>query len=291
MVRAVLEPDRLELEIVDDGSGVRDPPSEGGGLQGMRERVTALAGGFSAHARPEGGFRGMGFASAGDAMSVRVVLADDQALIRVGLRALIDAEPDIEVVGEASDGEEALRVVREQRPDVVVMDIRMPVLDGLEATRLIAADPQLSSVRVLVLTTFEIDEYVFEALRAGAGGFLLKDAEPTELLRAIRVVAAGDSLLSPAVTRRVIEAFSARPAPVAPRTKLLVDLTAREREVVALAGCGLSNDEIAERLVISPATARTHVSRSMQKLGARDRAQLVVFAYESGLVSPGQALA
>jgi DNA-binding NarL/FixJ family response regulator len=233
----------------------------------------------------------MGFASAGDAMSVRVVLADDQALIRVGLRALIEAEPDIEVVGEASDGDEALRVVREQRPDVVVMDIRMPVLDGLDATRLIAADPHLSSVRVLVLTTFEIDEYVFEALRAGAGGFLLKDAEPTELLRAIRVVAAGDSLLSPAVTRRVIEAFSARPAPVAPRTKLLVDLTAREREVVALAGCGLSNDEIAERLVISPATARTHVSRSMQKLGARDRAQLVVFAYESGLVSPGQALA
>jgi DNA-binding NarL/FixJ family response regulator len=224
-------------------------------------------------------------------VSVRVVLADDQPLIRVGLRALADAEPDIEVVGEAADGQEALRVVRELRPDVVVMDIRMPILDGLEATRLIANDPRLSSVRVLVLTTFEIDEYVFEALRAGAGGFLLKDAEPTELLRAIRVVAAGDSLLSPAVTRRVIEAFSARPAPAAPRTKLLADLTEREREVVALAGCGLSNDEIAERLVISPATARTHVSRSMQKLGARDRAQLVVFAYESGLVSPGQALA
>jgi len=233
----------------------------------------------------------MGIAAAGGTVSIRVVLADDQALIRVGLRALADAEPDIKVVGEAADGQEALRIVRELRPDVVVMDIRMPVLDGLEATRLIATDPQLSGVRVLVLTTFEIDEYVFEALRAGAGGFLLKDAEPTELLRGIRVVAAGESLLSPAVTRRVIEAFSARPAPVAPRTKLLADLTEREREVVALAGCGLSNDEIAERLVISPATARTHVSRSMQKLGARDRAQLVVFAYESGLVSPGQALA
>jgi DNA-binding NarL/FixJ family response regulator len=167
------------------------------------------------------------------------------------------------------------------------MDIRMPVRDGLETTRLISADPALASVRVLVLTTFDIDEYVFEALRAGAGGFVLKDAEPSELLRAIRVVAAGDSLLAPQVTRRVIEAFATRPSAVAPRVTLLGELTEREKEVVALAGCGLSNDEIAAKLVISPATARTHVSRAMQKVGARDRAQLVVFAYETGLVSPG----
>jgi DNA-binding NarL/FixJ family response regulator len=230
----------------------------------------------------------MGIPSTGRAVSIRVVLADDQALVRVGLRALAAAEPDIVVVGEAADGREALRVVREVHPDVVVMDVRMPVLDGLEATRLIAADPQLNGVRVLVLTTFEIDEYVFDALRSGAAGFLLKDAEPTELLRAIRVVASGESLLSPAVTRRVIEAFSSQPPPAAPRVKLLAELTEREREVVALAGSGLSNDEIAEKLVISPATARTHVSRAMQKLGARDRAQLVVFAYEAGLVTPGR---
>lgn len=221
-------------------------------------------------------------------MTIRVVLADDQALIRVGLKALADAETDIEVVGEAADGREAIEVVRHVRPDLVVMDIRMPVMDGLEATRQIAADPSLSGVRVLILTTFEVDEYVFEALRAGAGGFMLKDADPAELLRAIRVVAAGDSLLSPRVTRRVVEAFAGRPAPVGPRTSLLADLTEREREVVALVGGGLSNDEIAEKLFISPATARTHVSRAMSKLDARDRAQVVVFAYETGLVAPGR---
>jgi DNA-binding NarL/FixJ family response regulator len=221
-------------------------------------------------------------------MTLRVVLADDQALIRVGLRALIDNELDVEVVGEAADGEEALRVIRETHPDVVVMDIRMPTLDGLEATRRIGADPRLSGVRVLVLTTFEIDEYVFEALRAGAGGFLLKDADPAEMLHAIRVVAAGDSLLSPRVTRRVVEAFAGRPVATGPRVALLADLTDREREVIALVGNGLSNDEIAERLVISTATARTHVSRSMSKLDARDRAQLVVFAYEAGLVWPNR---
>jgi DNA-binding NarL/FixJ family response regulator len=221
-------------------------------------------------------------------MSIRVVLADDQALIRVGLKALADAETDIEVVGEAADGRRAIEVVRALRPDVVVMDIRMPVMDGLEATREIAADPALGGVRVLMLTTFEVDEYVFEALRAGAGGFLLKDADPAELLRAIRVVAAGDSLLSPRVTRRVVEAFAGRPAPTSPRTSLLAELTEREREVVALVGSGLSNDEIAEKLFISPATARTHVSRSMSKLDARDRAQVVVFAYEAGLVAPGR---
>jgi DNA-binding NarL/FixJ family response regulator len=221
-------------------------------------------------------------------VSVRIVLADDQALIRVGLRALAEAETDIEVVGEAADGRQALQVVRATHPDVVVMDIRMPVMDGLEATRQIAADPTLSEVRVLVLTTFELDEYVFEALRAGAGGFLLKDADPAELLRAVRVVAAGDSLLSPSVTRRVVEAFAGRPLPTSPRTSLLADLTEREREVVALVGSGLSNDEIAVKLFISPATARTHVSRAMSKLDARDRAQVVVFAYETGLVAPGR---
>lgn len=221
-------------------------------------------------------------------MSVRVVLADDQPLVRVGLKALIDAEPDIDLVGEAADGEEALRVVRDTVPDVVVMDIRMPRVDGIEATRALAADGALQNVRVLVLTTFEIDEYVFDALRAGASGFLLKDAEPKELLRAIRLVAGGESLLAPSVTRPVVEAFAAKGAPAAPRTAMLSDLTEREREVLALVGGGLSNDEIAERLTISPATARTHVSRVMSKVEARDRAQLVVLAYESGLVAPGR---
>ncbi len=221
-------------------------------------------------------------------MSVRVVLVDDQVLVRAGLRALIEAEQDMQIVGEAGDGFGALRVVQTTRPDVVVMDIRMPKLDGLEATRMIAADPELAETRVLVLTTFELDEYVFEALRAGAGGFLLKDAEPSELLHGIRVVAAGDSLLSPSVTRRVVEAFSARPVTVGPAPALLEELTEREREVVRLVGRGLSNDDIAARLFISTATARTHVSRAMGKIGARDRAQLVVFAYEAGLVSPGQ---
>ena len=221
-------------------------------------------------------------------MSVRVVLADDQPLVRVGLKALIDAEPDIDLVGEAADGEEVLRVVRDTMPDVVVMDIRMPRLDGIEATRAVAADSALQNVRVLVLTTFEIDEYVFDALRAGASGFLLKDVEPRELLRAIRLVAAGESLLAPRVTRRVVEAFAAKGAPAAPRTAMLAELTEREREVLALVGGGLSNDEIAERLTISPATARTHVSRVMGKVEARDRAQLVVLAYESGLVAPGR---
>ncbi|HKR98211.1 MAG TPA: response regulator transcription factor, partial [Candidatus Dormibacteraeota bacterium] len=208
-----------------------------------------------------------------------------------GLRALADAESDLEIVAEAADGEEAVALATSLVPDVVVMDIRMPGLDGLEATRRIAQDPRLSTVRVLVLTTFEVDEYVFEALRAGAGGFLLKDADPTELLRGIRTVAAGDSLLSPSITRRVVEAFANKPAPAAPRTSLLSELTEREREVVSLVGGGLSNDEIAERLFISPATARTHVSRAMSKIGARDRAQVVVFAYETGLVAAGRPYA
>jgi DNA-binding NarL/FixJ family response regulator len=216
---------------------------------------------------------------------IRVVLADDQALVRAGFRALLDLEPDIEVVGEASDGAHAVRLARQARPDVALMDIRMPGVDGLAATRQIASDPALSGVRIVVLTTFELDEYVAEALRVGAAGFLLKNTEPAELVRGVRVVAAGEGLLSPSVTRRVIEQFAVRAATPAPPPQL-ADLTDREREVVSLAGAGLSNSEIAARLAVSPATAKTHVSRAMVKLGARDRAQLVVFAYEAGLVCP-----
>jgi DNA-binding NarL/FixJ family response regulator len=219
---------------------------------------------------------------------IRVLLADDQALVRAGFRSLLEDEDDLEVVGEAGDGARAVELARSARPDVVLMDIRMPVLDGLEATRRIAADELLAGVRVLVLTTFELDEYVFEALAAGASGFLLKNTDPVELLRAVRVVAEGEALLSPSVTRRLIAEFAARPRPGAAPVEL-AGLTEREREVMALAAVGLSNEEIAERLVVSPATARTHVSRAMVKLGALDRAQLVVFAYQSGLVTPGRA--
>jgi DNA-binding NarL/FixJ family response regulator len=216
---------------------------------------------------------------------IRVVLADDQALVRAGFRALLDAQDDIEVVGEANDGDEAVRLVRRLAPDVVLMDIRMPGTDGLAATRAIAGDERLSDARIIILTTFELDEYVFEAIRSGASGFLVKDTEPVELLRAVRAVADGDALLSPSVTRRLIGEFAnktreSRPAPT------LDVLTEREREVMALVAEGLTNDEIAERLYVSPMTAKTHVSRAMTKLGARDRAQLVVFAYESGLVRP-----
>jgi DNA-binding NarL/FixJ family response regulator len=221
---------------------------------------------------------------------IRVAVADDQALVRTGLRALLDAEDDLTVVGEAADGAAALALVRRERPDVVLMDVRMPGIDGLEATRRITADTGLTGVKVIVLTTFEVDEYVFEALRAGASGFLLKDVEPVELLRAVRVVHEGASLLSPGVTRWLIDEFVARPdhRPAAAPAATLARLTEREREVVALVAAGLSNEEIAAELVISPATARTHVSRAMVKAGARDRAQLVVLAYESGLVAPGR---
>ncbi len=217
---------------------------------------------------------------------IRVLLADDQALVRAGFRALLDAQPDIEVIGEAADGEAALRVAAELMPDVVLMDIRMPGVDGLAATRRIAANERLASVRVVILTTFGLDEYVFEAIRSGASGFLVKDTEPAEMLQAVRVVADGEALLSPSLTKRLIEEFAANAKQPQPG-RALQRLTERECEVVALVGEGLSNQEIAERLVISPATAKTHVSRAMRELRARDRAQLVVIAYESDLVRPG----
>jgi DNA-binding NarL/FixJ family response regulator len=217
---------------------------------------------------------------------ITVLIADDQALVRAGFRALLDASEGITVVGEAGDGGAAVRLAVELRPDVVLMDVRMPEVDGLEATRRIAADPRLEDVRVIILTTFELDEYVFESLRAGASGFLLKDTDPVELLRAVRVVAEGEALLSPSVTRRLVEEYATR-SRTAPLAAELDRLTDREREVVALAAEGLTNEEIAQRLVVSPATSKTHVSRAMIKLGARDRAQLVVLAYESGLVKPG----
>ena len=220
-------------------------------------------------------------------MTIRVVLADDQTLVRAGFRVLLERTADLEVVSEAADGAEAVRCSVATLPDVVLMDIRMPVMDGLEATRRITADPRLSGVRVVVLTTFELDEYVFAALRAGASGFLLKDVEPDDLREAVRVVARGDAMLSPSVTRRLVTEFAAQPARSAPAPQRLRLLTDREREVMALVGHGLSNDEIAARLYLSPATAKTHVSRSMVKLGMRDRAQLVVLAYETGLVQPG----
>jgi DNA-binding NarL/FixJ family response regulator len=219
---------------------------------------------------------------------IRVALADDQALVRAGFKALLDAQDDIQVVGEADDGDQAVAVARRERPDVVLMDIRMPGTDGLAATRSIVGDDGLADVRIVMLTTFELDEYVFEAIRSGASGFLVKDTEPVELLRAVRAVARGDALLSPGVTRRLIGAFATQTRePV--RTPALDSLTEREREVMGLVAEGLSNDEIAERLYVSPMTAKTHVSRAMTKLGARDRAQLVVFAYESGLVRPGRS--
>jgi DNA-binding NarL/FixJ family response regulator len=220
---------------------------------------------------------------------IKVVLADDQALLRAGFRALLDADPEIEMVGEASDGAMAVQIVTQTRPDVVLMDIRMPGTDGLAATERICATPDLAHVRVIMLTTFELDEYVFEALRVGASGFLVKDTEPAELLASIKAVARGDAALSPSVTRRLIDHVGERVrATIDPeRVRALDRLTDREREIVTLVGEGLSNDEIAARLVLSPATAKTHVSRAMVKVNARDRAQLVVLAYEGGLIRPG----
>jgi DNA-binding NarL/FixJ family response regulator len=218
---------------------------------------------------------------------IRVVVADDQPLACMALRTLIAGEDDIELVAEAADGVAALAAVRRERPDVVIMDVRMPAMDGIEALRQIVAEPELADTRVVVLTTFGIDDHIFDALRAGASGFLTKDVEPAELLHAIRVVAAGESLLSPAVTRTVIARFAARTSGAHPVAHRGMDrLTEREREVVGWVAAGLSNDEIAARLVVSPATVRTHLSRAMLKTHARDRAQLVVFAYQSGLAIP-----
>lgn len=217
---------------------------------------------------------------------IRVVLADDQTLVRAGFRSILADEDDIEVVGEAGDGEQAIALARELRPDVVLMDIRMPGLDGLEATRRITADARLEGVKVVILTTFDVDDYVYGALRAGASGFLVKDTEPMELLHGVRVVARGDALIAPAVTRRLIAEFAGRSKQPDPSPRLNA-LTEREREVMGLVGAGLSNDEIAQRLVLSPATAKTHVSRIMTKLDVRDRAQLVILAYESGMITPG----
>lgn len=217
-------------------------------------------------------------------MSIRIVLADDQALIRAGFRSILERDPDFVVVGEAGDGVDAVALVKRTRPDVILMDIRMPRLDGIAATQQISADEQLAGTRVIIVTTYEIDEYIFAALRAGASAFLLKDLEPEELRTAVRVVADGESLLAPRVTRRIIEQFSRRPTRSADYEGMLAQLTEREREIVGLVGQGLSNFEIAAHLSISVATAKTHVARAMMKLGARDRAQVVVFAYESGLV-------
>jgi DNA-binding NarL/FixJ family response regulator len=217
---------------------------------------------------------------------IRVLLADDQALVRAGFKALLDARDDIEVIGEAANGAEAITLTKRLTPDVLLIDIRMPELDGLQATRQIAADPDLRGVRVVILTTFELDEYLFDALRYGASGFLVKDTEPADLVTAVRVVASGDALISPSMTRRLVTEYTTR-AKEPQDTSALDELTTREREVMALVAGGLSNNEIAARLYLSPATARTHVSRAMTKLGARDRSQLVVIAYETGLVRPG----
>jgi DNA-binding NarL/FixJ family response regulator len=219
-------------------------------------------------------------------VSIRVLIADDQQLVRAGFTMILDAEKDVEVVGEASDGKEAVSEVRRLRPDVVLMDIRMPELDGIEATRqLTGAD---DAPRILILTTFDLDEYVYDALRAGASGFLLKDTPPEQLVEAIRIVAGGDALLSPSVTKRVIEEFVAQKRPTQPKPRGLDDLTAREREVMTLVARGLSNAEIARELWVSETTVKTHVARMLMKLGLRDRVQAVVLAYEHGVVEPGQ---
>ena len=218
---------------------------------------------------------------------IRVLLVDDQPLLRSGFRALLDVEDDIEVVAEAADGEQGLALAKEHLPDVALIDIQMPVIDGIEATRRIAADPALAGVHVVILTNYGLDEYVFDALRAGAAGFLVKDIVPEDFLHAVRVAARGDALLAPSITRKLIDRYVTQPLRTGTDGAALDELTSREREAVALVAQGLSNDQIADRMVISPLTAKTHINRAMAKLHARDRAQLVVLAYESGLVAPG----
>ena len=293
-VRIAYEDGDVLVEVVDDGGpsvGNAGPNTgnvgtgTGSGIAGM-ERARALGGDLVTGAPFARRLRSKGALALGGEPMIRVLLADDQALVRAGLRALLDARQDIEVVGEAADGKDAVSLAKTLLPDVLLMDIRMPGTDGLEATRQIMDDPRLSDVRVVILTTFGLDEYLFEALHIGAFGFLVKDAEPEDLVNAVRVVAHGDSLISPALTRRLIAEFASRAK--APRHPAELDvLTEREREVMALVGDGSSNDEIPGRLFMSPATARTHVSRAMTKLGPRDRTQLVVLAYETGLVRPG----
>jgi DNA-binding NarL/FixJ family response regulator len=279
--------EQVEVQVRDDGKGTDSPVPhrDGAGLAGMRERVTLLGGQLVAGADPRGGF--VVRAAAGEAADmIRIVLVDDQEVVRAGLRTLAEHDGDIAVVAEAGTGRGGRDRVRELRPDVVLMDIRMPHMDGLEATRHIVADPALTDVKVLVLTTFDEDELVVEAIRAGASGYLLKDVSPADLRQAIRRVAAGEPMLGPSATRAVMRTVAAgRPAAV--DDAALRGLTEREREVLALVGRGLSNDEIARELFVSPATARTYVSRLLTKLDARDRARLIVLAYQTGLVAPG----
>ncbi len=299
-VTVAYQEETLTLEVTDNGGGGRGQRRRafcrrqrhhrdaGAGRDVRREgpgRATAgtrLPGHRPVPARGHGrrGHRGM---------TIRVLVADDQALVRGSFRILVDTASDLTSVGEAATGTEAVEIARREKPDIVLMDIRMPGTDGIEATRQITADPATAAVRVLILTTFDLDEYVFAALRAGASGFLLKDTRPADLLAAIRVVAAGDALLAPAITRRLIEEFAKRPEPRPPPAAVADEITEREREVLTLVGLGLSNTEIAARLHVSLSTAKTHVGRLLMKLGARDRAQLVIAAYNTGLVRPPSA--
>jgi DNA-binding NarL/FixJ family response regulator len=288
----------LTVQVDDDGRGAdgsRSGSAAGAGEagDGERDRGDARAGDRAPRIARRGSVAGRRLpragptaALAGGRAMIRVVLADDQELVRAGFQALLDAQDGISVIGAAADGREAVELARKLKPDVILMDIRMPVLDGLQATNEIASDGRLNNVRILILTTFELDEYVFDAIRAGAAGFLVKDTKPADLIEAVRVVGGGEALLSPSVTRTLIAEFAAR-AKQPPSSAALDELTDREHEVMALAAGGLSNEQIAQRLVVSVATAKTHVSRAMVKLGVRDRAQLVVLAYETGLVRPG----